>query len=112
MTAQHAGDLLKIRFVLSPFSFVFLLVGEEKFHIVSETLDTEEAIYLWHFTKNIELLPAYLREINQHLNIIRNTGRQLFLETNPENFSRIVHDYIDEQKGFIVWKGLLEERLV
>ncbi len=112
LAQQHAGDLLKIRFVLSPFSFVFLLVGDEQLHIVLETLDTEEATYLWHFNKNIESLPAYLREINQHLNIIQNTGRQSFLETNPENFSRIVHDYIDEQKGFIVWKGLLEERLV
>jgi superfamily II DNA or RNA helicase len=112
LAKHHAGDLLKIRFVLNPFSFVFLLVGDEQLHIALETLDTEEATYLWHFNKNVESLPAYLKEINQHLNIIQNTGRQSLLETNPENFSRIVHDYIDEQKGFIVWKGLLEQRLV
>ena len=31
---KHAKEILKIRFVLSPFSFVFLLPGEEQFHIV------------------------------------------------------------------------------
>ena len=53
-----------------------------------------------------------LKEIDQSLNIIRNDGRQAFLESNPNNFSRIVHDYSNEQKGFIIWKDLLEERLM
>ena len=30
----------------------------------------------------------------------------------PENFSRILHDYSEEQKGFIIWKDTLRERLV
>jgi hypothetical protein len=42
---KHVSDVLKIRFVLSPFSFVFLLQGTEQFHIVMETLDTEEATF-------------------------------------------------------------------
>jgi superfamily II DNA or RNA helicase len=112
LAERHAGSLLKIRFVLSPFSFVFLVVGTEQYHIVMETLDTEEATYLWHFEKLISLLPSKLREIDAHLNIIRNQGRQTFLETKPENFSRILHDYSNEQKGFIIWKDVLEERLV
>lgn len=29
-----------------------------------------------------------------------------------QNFSRILHDYSDNKKGFIIWKGNLEERLV
>lgn len=112
LAEQHDGGLLKIRFVLSPFSFVFLLTGEEQFHIVLETLDSEEATYLWHFNKNVQPLPACLKEIDKQLNRIRNKGRQSFLETQPANFSRIVHDYTDEQRGFIIWKNLLEERLV
>ena len=39
------------------------------------------------------------------------SGRQIFLESNPENFIRIVHDYSDERKGFVIWKDMLEERL-
>jgi hypothetical protein len=88
------------------------LNGEQQFHIILETLDTEEATYLWHADKNKQALISKVKEIDQQLNIIRNKGRQTFLETNPENFSRILHDYSDKKKGFIIWKDLLEEQIV
>jgi hypothetical protein len=103
---------MKIRFVLNPFSFVFLLAGEKQFHIMLETLDTEEATYLWHIEKNKQSLIKKVKDIDQQLSLIRNKGRQAFLETNPDNFSKILHDYSDEKKGFILWRDLLEERIV
>jgi superfamily II DNA or RNA helicase len=109
---RHEGIYLKIRFVLSPFSFVFLLSGEQQFHIILETLDTEEATYLWHTDKTKQALISKVKEIDQQLNIIRNKGRQVFLETNPEGFSKILHDYSDKKKGFIIWKDLLEEQIL
>ncbi len=111
LSQRHDRSTLKIRFVLSPFSFVFLMTGKEQFHIILETLDTEEATYLWHFAKDKSTLKMKLKAIDQHLNIIRNKGRQVFLESQPTNFCRILHDYSDEKKGFIVWKGLLEEQV-
>ena len=110
LATKHDRSILKIRFVLAPFSFVFLLNGLEQFHIVLETLDTEEATYAWHIDK--QKLPRALKEIDQQLNIIKNKGRQAFLATQPENFSRILHDYSEERKGFVIWKGILEERLI
>ncbi|MEI7502533.1 MAG: DEAD/DEAH box helicase family protein [Paludibacter sp.] len=107
----HERTILKIRFVLSPFSFVFLLSGENQFHIVLETLDTEEATYLWHIEKDKTQLKFQLKIIDEQLSIIRNKGRQAFLDTNPANFSRILHDYSDSQKGFVIWKDMLEERI-
>jgi hypothetical protein len=101
----------QLRFVLNPFSFVFLLSGQEQFHLVMETLDTREATYIWHIEKDKQELRNQLQVIDRQLNMIRNDGRQAFLESQPMNFSRILHDYSDEQKGFILWKGLLEERL-
>lgn len=112
LAEQHESSVLKIRFVLSPFAFVFLLTGNEQYHIVMETLDTEEATYIWHLPKNINALKQGILEIDRHLNKIHNDGRQVFLETNPINFSRILHDYSDERKGFILWKDALVERLV
>lgn len=91
--------------------FVFLLSGQEQFHLVMETLDTREATYIWHIEKDKQELHNQLREIDRQLNMIRNDGRQAFLESQPVNFSRVLHDYSDEQKGFILWKDLLEERL-
>ena len=79
--------------MLSPLSFVFLLSGDQQFHIVLETLDTEEATYLWHTDKSKQALISKVKEIDKQLNIIRNKGRLAFLDTNPESFSRILHDY-------------------
>ncbi len=111
LSMKHESSILKLRFVLNPFSFVFLLAGEQCFHVVMETLDTEEATYIWHIQKDMEELKLLLNNIDEQLNIIRNKGRQAFLSAPPDNFSRIIHDYSDERKGFIIWKGLLEERL-
>ncbi len=112
LASKHDGTTLKLRFVLNPFSFVFLLPGTEQYHIVLETLDTEEATYIWHVDKNRDRLRQKLRSIDQDLNIIRNKGRQTFLEKRPENFSRLIHDYTDERNGFVIWKDHLEERLL
>lgn len=112
LSKQHQHDIQKIRFVLNPFSFVFFLEGAQGFHIVLETLDTKEATYVWHLSKNHALLKKALERINKKLNWIRNNGRQAFLETDRENFSRIIHDYSEDRKGFYKWKNALEERLV
>ena len=112
LATKHEGSFIKIRFVLTPFSFVFLLAGQKQFHVILETLDTEEATYLWHTEKNKQSLKKMVKEIDEQLSLIRYKGRQTFLETNPDNFSKILHDYSDEKKGFIIWKDLLEEQIV
>ena len=112
LASKHDGATLKLRFVLNPFSFVFLLTGTEQYHVVLETLDTEEATYIWHIDKNRQVLSQMLRAIDHDLNMIRNKGRQIFLNNQPENFSRLLHDYSDERKGFVVWKDMVEERLI
>jgi len=109
---QHETSILKIRFVLDPFSFVFLLEGDEQYHIAMETLDTEEATYIWHVDKSIDDLKKRLKEIDSDLLSIRITGRRSFLEKLPGNFTRVHHDYTEEMKGYIVWKSSLEETLV
>jgi hypothetical protein len=68
--------------------------------------------YLWHTDKNKQALINKVKEIDKQLNVIRNKGRQVFLETSPESFTRILHDYSDKKKGFIIWKDLLEEQIV
>lgn len=111
LAERHARTILKIRFVLSPFSFVFLIEGAAGFHIIVETLNTEEATYIFSFNNDKKELPEILKQVDLYFNIIKNKGRKGFLENPPMNFSRILHDYSDERKGFIVWKDLLEERI-
>jgi superfamily II DNA or RNA helicase len=111
LSQKHDSSILKIRFVLSPFSFVFLINGTQQYHIVLETLDTEEATYIWHIDKGNANLSRKLKQIDEALGVIRAKGRQTYIESNPEKFSRIVHDYSDDRKGFVIWKDLLEERI-
>jgi hypothetical protein len=92
--------------------FVFLIAGDEQFHIKMETLDTEEETYLWHFDRSIQSMHALLKEIDPQLAIIRNKGRQAYLESSPADFSLVLHDYSDKKRGFIRWNDILEERLV
>ncbi len=111
LSQKHERTILKLRFVLEPFSFVFLLAGNNQYHLVWETLDTEEATYIWHIEKSVYELERSIKRIDGLLGQIRTKGRQQYLETNPQHFSRILHDYSDETKGLIIWKDILEEKL-
>ncbi len=112
LSSKHEASVLKLRFVLQPFSFLFLLTGEKKFHIIWETLDSEDATYIWHADKTKKSLRIKLVEIEIILKDIKLKGRQTFLETEYNNFIRVVHDYSDTKKGFVSWKGVLEEKLI
>ncbi|MGF1636776.1 MAG: DEAD/DEAH box helicase family protein [Cyclobacteriaceae bacterium] len=108
---RHQNQVMKIRFVLSPFSFVFLLAGENSYFVVLETLDTEEATYIWRTPKNRASLIEEVKEIDKQLSIISKKGRQTFLDNCPDNFTRIIHDYSVKNKGFMVWKSIMEETI-
>jgi superfamily II DNA or RNA helicase len=109
LAERHESQVMKLRFVLNPFSFVFLLAGEQNYFVVLETLDTEEATYSWHTPKNKASLIEEVKQIDDQLSIIREKGRQVFLENSPDNFTRILHDYSGNKKGFILWKSAIEE---
>jgi hypothetical protein len=49
---------------------------------------------------------------DRDLGYIRANGRQTFIEKPRDNFSRIIHDYADVKKGFILWRDQLQSRLV
>lgn len=54
LASLHEASILKLRFVLHPFSFFFLVSGERQYHIIWETLDTEEATYIWHICNEMQ----------------------------------------------------------
>jgi superfamily II DNA or RNA helicase len=108
LAEQHLANVLKLRFVLSPFSFVFLLKGNRYYYIILETLDTEEATYIWRSDQDKEHLKRTLDRIDADLQYIRTHGRHRFLSTEPSDFTRIQHDYSDAAKGFLVWRAALE----
>ena len=111
LAQRHDVSILKIRFVLMPFSFVFLIIGDKRYHVVLETLDTEEATYIWHIDKEANNLREQLADIDIAITLLRSDGRQAYLNSNPNNFTRILHDYSDAKRGFSFWKALVEEKM-
>lgn len=111
LAKHHDHKTLKMRFVLHPFSFIFLIEGQQNNHIILETLNSKEATYVWHLSKNPIKFKDSLKQLNKILDSIKNNGRQNFLKTNPENFSKILHEYNEEEKGFYRWKNALDERI-
>jgi len=87
LSHKHKRAILKLRFVLEPFSFVFLLSGNNQYHLVWETLDTEEATYIWHIGKSTYELEQSVKKIDRLLGQIRIKERQQYLETTPNNLA-------------------------
>ena len=112
LSSKHKADIQKLRFVHKPFSFVFLLKGIDKFHIVWETLDTEEATYIWTVdSNNLEDLNQVLIHTYKTINSIIKHGKSEYISRNETNFDRVFHDYADIDKGFKKWKGEIERVL-
>lgn len=112
LSSKHKADIQKLRFVHKPFSFVFLLKGIDKFHIVWETLDTEEATYIWTVdSNNLKDLNQVLIHTDKTINSIIKHGKSEYISRNEPNFDRVFHDYADLDKGFKKWKGEIERVL-
>jgi hypothetical protein len=111
LASNHLYKTLKLRFVLKPFSFIFLLEGKTKYHIVWETLDTEEATYIWESEKNLDQLKHRLNEIENIINVVKVQGKIAYLHSDLLKCRRIYHDYSDLIEGFVNWKGELESYL-
>lgn len=102
---HHENQIMKIRFSPNPFSFVFLLTGIKQYYIVLETLDLEEATYIWRTEKNNLTLIEAVKGNDNQINIIREIERLAFLVSSPDNFIGILHDYSDKSNGFVLWKN-------
>jgi hypothetical protein len=111
LSRKHSHDTMKLRFVHKPFSFIFLIQGERNYHIIWETLDTKEATYVWHITKDINVLKMTLRKIEDIINVIKVQGKTAFISSTDDPFRRIYHDYSELVDGFVKWKGELENIL-
>jgi hypothetical protein len=105
---------MKLRFVLKPtFSFIFLIEGERQYHIIWETLDSQEATYIWHVEpKDKALLRVTLRKIEDIINTIKVQGKTAYIQSSEDSYRRIRHDYSDLVEGFVKWKGEIESYLI
>ncbi|MGD9489065.1 MAG: hypothetical protein AB7W47_13650 [Calditrichaceae bacterium] len=111
LSKLHAHKIMKLRFVHSPFSFIFLFEGNKKYHIIWETLDTEEATYIWHIEKNKQVLKQAVKRIEDIINVIKAKGKKDYLNSSDDSFSRVYHDYSELVDGFLKWENELKSVL-
>ena len=109
LSGKHRHDLEKLRLVHKPFSYVFLLDSSDNYYIAWETLDTEEATFIWKFRKEAMTTDQILAETNTALNLITRNGRKEYRARLESNFGRVFHDYQDPQNGFKTWKAQMEK---
>lgn len=111
LSSKHAHTIMKLRFIIKPFSFIFLIEGENNYHIIWETLDTREATYIWHIDKDLGKLKLATRKIEDTIKVIKIEGKTAYINSSDDNYKRIYHDYSDLIDGFVKWKGELESIL-
>jgi superfamily II DNA or RNA helicase len=111
LAGNHQSALTGVRYMLTPFSLVFLIRGRTNHYLVIETVDTEEATYIWDLGDQPSALQIKIKTINDQLNKIRLHGRIAYLKSPPSNFRRIIHDYSDPRKGFVLWKAQFQSML-
>jgi hypothetical protein len=108
LSSRHAHLTMKLRFAIRPFSFIFLVEGKNKYHIVWETLNTTEATYIWSEDKDEEKLKTLLERADKTISAIKAQGRKTYINATEDNFRRVYHDYSDLIDGFKKWKTELE----
>lgn len=88
-------------------SFQGSLQGEKHDHFIWETLNTEEATYIWHFPKIKDLKTAF-DKIESTVKTIKVNGKMPFIGLKNEFFTRVNHNYAEGIDGFVDWKSKLE----
>lgn len=111
LSRRHLHQLTKLRFVLKPFSYVFLLESRLHYHLIWETHNTEEATYIWHIDKNLNEVEQFIRRIEGIISTIKANRKSDYIKSTPEGFNRVIHDYSDPVAGFKKWKSEIEGHL-
>lgn len=112
LSSKHSCQIMKLRFIQKPFSFVFLIEGDKNCHFVWETLDTEEATYIWHIEKDFDIFKKTLKKIESTISAMRIQGKTAYVNSTEDPFTRIKHDYSEMVDGFVKWKDELVRALM
>jgi len=102
---------MKLRFIQKPFSFLFLIEGKMNYHMVWETLDTEEATYVWHIVKDTNILKIAFGKIDHIISQIKAQGKLAYLISTENPPTRIYHEYSESSDGFRKWREELDNIL-
>lgn len=107
LAEHHAHKTTKLRILLKPIAYLFLLETPIKYLFIWETLKTKEATYVWEFEKTNTDIETHYRVVENTIQEIKAYGKSGYLKQETSNFKRIYHDYSDPVGGFNDWKDQL-----
>lgn len=109
LAKKHLYQEASIQYFPQPLSFLFYLKKDSRSVIIWETLDTKEATYIWTFEGGTNPLKinANIEFCKGEIKLIFAIQKQNYLKQRPQNFHRIIHDYISPE-GFKRWKKELK----
>ncbi|MGN6400310.1 MAG: hypothetical protein ACTHMD_07650 [Flavisolibacter sp.] len=110
LSNKHISEKCQLRLTGKPLSFIFLLQKENSHFLIWETYKTEEATYVWKLIVSDEIL--FNTEVEKRIDKIkwlRKSNKLSYINSKPQYFKRIEHDYGGEDNGFKNWRQQLEE---
>jgi hypothetical protein len=110
LSSKHAASILHLRLTGKPLSFIFLLQSDDSYFLVWETYKTEEATYVWKLDgADHSELKREVKKLMDRIRWLRKANKLTYINSKPENFKRIEHDYGGEDNGFKKWREQLVE---
>jgi hypothetical protein len=110
LSSKQAVGVTNLRLTGKPLSFIFLLEIDEHYYLVWETYKTDEATYLWRLKEtNQQELKNEIEKLIDRIKWLRKANKLSYINSKPENFKRIEHEYGAEDNGFKKWKVQLDD---
>lgn len=108
LSKMHSYKIMRLRYVKKPISFIFMIEIKAQCYFIWETLNTEEATYVWSSPNEKNKLKAKLKELEIIISNIQVNGKLSYINAKKDQFNRVFHDYSENNRGFEVWKKELE----
>jgi hypothetical protein len=109
LSEMHDYSHTRLKRVIQPWSYLFLITEKDKRFWVWETLDSEEATYLWNIGE--EDVETSFNKIEVTLSSIASIGKKKYLQEGEYQPERIRHNYTDIDNGFELWKRDIEAHI-
>jgi hypothetical protein len=110
LSSRQEVAAFKLRITGRPVSFIFVIKDGQKYFLVWETYETQEATYVWRL-----VAPegnGHIKGVKDLLELVKwlRAGNKIqYIRSKAPNFKRIEHDYSGNDWGFEKWRAVFAE---
>lgn len=110
LAERHLSTEMKLHFLKEAMSFLFLVEGERRFHLVMEVYDKTFATYIWHFEKDPRSMELAIKAVKDDAGMLSQGHRKAYKSSQKgAEFRAIQHVYEgDRTRNFENWRRLFD----